>query len=501
MKNEMKVGALLSYILVIITAISGLLYTPILLNGLGKSEYGLYMLIGSLVGYISIMDFGLHNTIYRYIAKFRAKSEYNKQENFLALIFIFYGLITLLILLIGIFIYIYIESIFKNSMTNSEIILAKKLYIVLMINIAFTLPLGAFQNIAKGYGKFIFINSINIVRIIVRTILLIMISLNGFGSLHIALIDTIFNLLVSLIFMIYCFVILKIRIKLYQFSINQLKAIISYSYYVFILAIVNQFFWKLGQISIGILSNTSDVAEYSLSINLIMYFQQIGLAISSIFIPKVTEIIINSKNRNEINKYMIKIGRIQNMILGLFIAGFIVLGKNFIQMWAGDGYELVYLICIVNFIPLSIVMSQTIGSTILKVESKQKFKAYLYLIMAATNFGLSLLLYKYYGIVGIGISTAISVILFEIILLNIYYHKEIGINVVQYFKQTYSGLLLTTIITIIIGYFVNRFEMLGWFGLIVKAFIIGIIYLIFLMLYGLNKHEKKEYLRYLFKIE
>lgn len=70
--NQRRWGAILSYVNIIATIVVGLVYTPIMLRLLGQSEYGLYSLMGSLVGYLSVLDMGLGNTIVRYTAKNRA---------------------------------------------------------------------------------------------------------------------------------------------------------------------------------------------------------------------------------------------------------------------------------------------------------------------------------------------------------------------------------------------------------------------------------------------
>lgn len=45
--SERKKGAILSYIQVVLSAIVSVIYVPILLRYLGKSEYGLYQIVGS----------------------------------------------------------------------------------------------------------------------------------------------------------------------------------------------------------------------------------------------------------------------------------------------------------------------------------------------------------------------------------------------------------------------------------------------------------------------
>ena len=62
-RNQRKIGAILSYALIIANTLITILYTPILISKLGQSEYGLYSLITSVIGYLTILDLGFGNAI------------------------------------------------------------------------------------------------------------------------------------------------------------------------------------------------------------------------------------------------------------------------------------------------------------------------------------------------------------------------------------------------------------------------------------------------------
>ena len=70
--NQRKLGIFLSYINIALQSLLGFLYIPILLHYIGKSEYGLYQLMGSLIAYFGIMDFGLSTAVIRFYAKYLA---------------------------------------------------------------------------------------------------------------------------------------------------------------------------------------------------------------------------------------------------------------------------------------------------------------------------------------------------------------------------------------------------------------------------------------------
>ena len=70
-KSQLKSGIVLSYINLIIGNVIPLIYTPMMLNLLGQSEYGLYTLANTIVGYLSLPSFGMGSTIVRYITKYK----------------------------------------------------------------------------------------------------------------------------------------------------------------------------------------------------------------------------------------------------------------------------------------------------------------------------------------------------------------------------------------------------------------------------------------------
>ena len=89
-KNEIKIGAILSYVIIVINMIIGILYTPYLTSKLGQSEYGLYSLITSIISYLTILDFGFGNAIIIYTTKYKTNNEKDKEQKLHGMFFIIY---------------------------------------------------------------------------------------------------------------------------------------------------------------------------------------------------------------------------------------------------------------------------------------------------------------------------------------------------------------------------------------------------------------------------
>ena len=81
-KNR-KLGAILSYVSIIASTLISLVYTPFMIRSLGQSEYGLYSLISSVIGYLTLLDLGFGNAIVVYTAKYRAQKNMKKKKNYM----------------------------------------------------------------------------------------------------------------------------------------------------------------------------------------------------------------------------------------------------------------------------------------------------------------------------------------------------------------------------------------------------------------------------------
>ena len=157
MKNKNIVyGVLISYLNVLISIIYGFVSVPILLKALGKSEYGVYSTIASLIGYMSIMDFGIHNVLVRYLTKYRVQKDRKAYENLLAVSLVIYSVISGILFVIGYYMYQNLGSAFGNSFSVQELEIARKIFWIVLLDLILSLPGAIFQCVINAEEHFIF---------------------------------------------------------------------------------------------------------------------------------------------------------------------------------------------------------------------------------------------------------------------------------------------------------------------------------------------------------
>lgn len=490
-KSQLKAGIYLSYISLFVTNISNLILTPFIIRGLGDSEYGLYMLIGSFVGYIAVLDFGLGNATVRFVSKYRAENDKTKEENFLFSTFAIYAVICIIVLLIGSVLYYNLSFIFGNSLTTQEIETAKVMFIILIINLAFTLPMKSLIGIITAYERFIIPKVITISRVIIRLILILVLLSLGYKAIAIVMIDAILNLLMLILAMMYVFIKLKVKVKLHYFETKMFKEILSYSLWIFISVVVDQIYWRIGHLILGIYVSTTEVAIFAIGIMFGQYFITFSTAISGVFLPRITKMVTRNASGEELTDILIKTGRIQFIILGLVLSGFILIGKEFLFIWAGSNYDHSWIIGLIVMIPLTVVLTQTIGITILQAKNLHKFRAIIYLIIAIINTFISISLSKQYGSIGAAVGTSLSLIVGNIIVINLYYHFKVKLNMVRFYKELVDRLLLAIILSLLIGSLLNLMRVETWLSLVVQGTIYTVLYTTILWFIGINNNEKR----------
>lgn len=488
--NELKVGAILSYVSLGLTSIISLIYTPIMLRLLGQSEYGLYNLANSVIGYLGILDFGLGNAVIRYTSKYKALNDQEGEESLHGMFIIIYSILAIIIIIAGGILVSNIEVIFSAKLTILELKRMKILMGIMIFNLAISFPLSVFSGIVTAYEHFVFPKVMSIIRAILNPFVIIPLLLMGYKSIGMIVATTVMNLIFIAVNIYYCFVVLKVKIKFRKFELKILKEISGYSFFVFLNIIVDKIYWSTDQFILGAVSGTIAVAIYSVASTINTYYMNFSTAISGVFLPKVTSMVTKNASDEEISELFIKTGRIQYIIMAFILGGFLILGKEFMTVWAGSDYVDAYYICLVVMIPLTIPLIQNLGITILQAKNMHKFRSEIYIVIAILNIFLSIPLAKFFGGIGAAISTGISLFIGNVIIINIYYYKKINIDIPRFWKNIII-MTIPVVLSVILGCIINNIiNINGYIGIFMKGILYSLIYVALMWSLAINEYEK-----------
>lgn len=488
--NQLRAGALLSYVSLAINNIISILYTPFMIRLLGQSEYGLYNLANSVIGYLGILDFGLGNAIIRYGAKYRAVEDKDGESNLYGLFSIVYIFIACIVILAGIILSFNVYNIFSNSLSTLELKKMRILIVLMAGNLAISLPGGIFAAIITVYERFIFPKILGIVRSIINPFIMLPLLLIGYKSIAMAVVTTIINILWIFINMYYCFRILNIKFTVKKIDFSIFGEVTKYSFYIFLNMIVDKVYWSTDQFILGAIKGTSVVAVYSIGSTINQYYMNFSNAISGVFLPKVTKMVTKNASDKSISDLFIKVGRVQYLVMSFILGGFILVGSEFIKLWAGEGYSESFLIALIVMIPLTIPLIQNLGITILQAKNDQKFRSILYIIIAIANITFSIPLATWIGGIGAALATSVAMVVGNIIIINIYYYKKIKIDIPLFWKNIIK-MSIPFFIAVASVFILNKiFIISGLLYIIINAGLYSLIFITLMWRFAMNEYEK-----------
>jgi O-antigen/teichoic acid export membrane protein len=487
--NQIKLGAMLSYSTIVLTNIIGIVLTPFMIRMLGEAEYGLYLLIGAFVGYMTMLDFGLTNTIVRYVSKYRAENDRKSEEQFLATVMLIYMAIAFLIVVIGALVYTNLNLIFSKSLTAEEMHKAKIMFLILIFNLAIALPGGAFGAVCNGYEHFVIPRAVNIARYIVRSAMLVGILWMGGKAISVVVLDTLMNISAVVVNAYYVTHRIKVKISFHNIDLSLIKKILGYSVWIFVFAIVGQFQWHTGQVVLGILSGTKLVAIYGVGVMLGTYYGGFSTAISGLFLPRATKMVADFSSAEELTSMMIKIGRVSLLVLFYILGSFILFGRDFIYLWIGDGFRESWLVALLIMIGYTTPLVQSFANSILEARAMLSFKAILYLGMTVMGTIAGALLVKEYGVAGMVVGSISTWIVSQIIM-NVYYSKVLKLNVLRYFKELLNKILFSFLFVMAVCSIAAFHLKISWVYLIINMSIYSTVYAAIMFRYGMNTFEK-----------
>lgn len=488
--KEIKGGVLLSYALIGLNSLVGIIYTPILLRFLGHSDFALYSLSANIIGFLIFLDFGLSNGIVRYISMYRFSDRINKQYSLYGLFLIVFLFISFLILGVGYIIYQNLFGFYGESMTLLELVKIKTIMVIMFITMAVSFPFNLFSSILIAYEKFIFLRTVIGIRIIMNTIVMIIFLNLGYGVVTLVIITSIFNFLVVFVNFIYCISILKVKIRFKNFDLKLLKEIIQFSFLLFTVVIFEKLIWSSSQIILGMYVSTAVLAIFSIAFLLQQIFVSFSSAFSSVFLPKITNMIVQKESNYIVSNLFIRSGRMQFIIISIVFSGFLLFGKYFILFWAGSEYSEAFIIAIMFFIPLTLLSVQSLGIVILQSRNELKFISVLYFFVFIISIIMQVYLSKYYGMKGSAFAVIIPVFFGPILILNIYYQKRQALNIIEFWHEIIKMAKYPFFFVIIIKILITYINITNAFWLLGCILIYSILYSFILWKFSLNEYEK-----------
>lgn len=493
--NQLKAGAILSYAQIALNIIVGIAYTPVMLRILGKGEYGLYSTVASTISTLSILSLGLNSGYIRYFSKYKKNNDMTSIYKLNGLFVSIFTVIGIIMILCGAFLTANLDLIFDKGLTEQEYVIARVLMILLTISLSTSFLASVFAHIISANERFLFLKGLGMIKSVAAPVLTLPLLFGGYGSIGMVSTSLFISLVTDAIYLYYVIKVLKHKFYFRNFEKGVFKSLFVFTGFIALNLIAEQINHNLDKVLISRYLGTTFTAVYAVGYALYSYYTGFATAISGVFTPRVHNIVNATDNdererTNRITELFVRVGRIQYIILALLTLGIIFFGREFIMIWAGEGYNDAYFVVVLLVVASVFPNAQMIGMYIQRALNKHRFRGVMYAIMALINIVLTILFIPHFGIIGATVGTLISQVIGNIIIMNIYYHKKCNINIFDYWKNIIlmsKGLILPIAFGIVIKEYID-FSAISMMLLGIAAF--SCVYAGSMWLFALNKYEK-----------
>lgn len=487
--NYYKKGALISYLTIAVNIVASLLYTPWMLSKIGDSDYGLYTLAVTFIN-MFLIDFGLSSAVSRFVAKYNAQGDQEKIDNFLGMLYKLYAIITGIVLIALIVLFFFVDKIYV-ALTPQEIEKFKVVYLIAGTYTVLSFPFAStFNGILNAYEKYYQMKLCELFHKIATVAVIVIALLCGLGLYALVTVNAVTGAVMLLVKWRLLKKTTKLKINLRYFDKGLLKEIFSFSLWVTVSSICSRLIFNITPSILAITVSSTAITLFNLASVIEGYTYTFASAVDGMFIPKIARLVEKDASGQSVQPLLTKVGRIQFFIITLIFVGFIAVGKEFVYLWLGQGYEIVYYCSILLIAPAPFYLSQQIAKNAMVVKGYVKEQAVVNICKALVSVVGVVVLSYYLGSIGAALSICISYLVRNIGL-NVIYQKKLHLDMWKFHLDCYVKPLPAILIGVGVAIVLNVvLPTYSWLTFLIKVVGIVVGFFVGMWLIGFNEYEK-----------
>lgn len=434
----------------------GMFLSPYIVHRLGTTLYGIWTLIVSLTGYLGLLDMGVRGAVTRYIARYHAQEKHEdagRTASTAIALFAIGGLIAIVISFVLAFV-----AIDKFHIPPEMHIAARVVAVLAGMTVASSLLGGVWGGIVVGLQRLDLTNGVEMASGILRAATIVFALHSGKGIVTLGLIQLAFSVLSALANLRISFWLYpELHIGLSKVSRECFRLIFSFGIYSFLLHIFAYLVLYTDAVVIAAFLPVGMVTYFAIAGNLVTYARQSVGAITTSMTPLASQMEARGQHR-ELQDETVKWTRYATTLILAIGMTFIIRGQTFIGLWMGPAYaEISSKVLTILTIGAVVGVGASVPWAVTFGLGKHKSIVPLFLVEALANLGLSIVLVRPMGIVGVAWGTAVP----EVVLLGLFWpafvHKITQIPIWRFVRSAWLTPLVALLPFAACTYAIERF--------------------------------------------
>lgn len=439
--QEIKVGALLSYAAIVLNLVAGLLYTPWMVRTIGQSDYALYVLASTLIGFVA-MDFGLGSAVTKFLAQYKAAGDEAGERRFLGVALKMFSILAAVVFIALLVVYFQIDNIY-TKLTPAEIERLRVVYAISGLFVVVSFPFKPLEGVLLAGERFVFLRVLELATKALTVASVVAALALGYGLYGVVLATALVGLVRSLVQYGYVRRVMGVRASLGSTQRSVYVSVARFGAWTTLTLVALRFTYLIAPTILGALADSGAIAVFGIANVIEGYVFMFASALQGIFLPRVARILVKPAGRNaEIENLLTRVGRIQLLVVTLVFVGFFVLGRQFLDLWLGAGYADAYPLTLLLIAPGLVSYTHEIGHTALTVLDKLQYRAAAAFIVGVVSVTVSFVLVPAYGALGSGLAIAAGNVLGSVLFMSIVFSRILGIRMGRFYWDCHGRMLI-----------------------------------------------------------
>jgi O-antigen/teichoic acid export membrane protein len=425
----------------IIPLVLSFIFWPYIVEALGDSSYGIFALVGTVIGYFALLDFGLGDAVVKYVAEYSGKKDAKRTGEVIGTalsVFMAAGLIgVLLILSIA---RVLAARLLKIPPDLVEV--AYHSFCAAAIGFFFTMLLTLFTSITNGLNRYDISSCASAAMGIISTVGSVILLRQGFGLIHLVWLSVLLPLLVVLFY----FMIIRHLIPGIPFrpaaQKESLKRILHFGMYAMLSRISSVISSQVSLLMIGAILDVAAVTYYVIPYTILNRLTNLLGRVSMVIFPAISE--LQGQNRQDtICELYLTSSRIMLSFATAFTVPMLIFGVRFLKLWMNPEFaERGGIVLLIITIGVFIAQCTSVPSYVVNGLGHPKISG----LAAIANAVLFLVLMipgaVYGGIIGVAAAETLSILIVVPFFVCYVNCKVLGLSLRKLVQESYLRPLL-----------------------------------------------------------
>jgi len=495
--HNLLTGTVAKYALLAINIGIGLWMMPFTIGHLGKSDYGLWMLVASMTAYFQLLDLGYGNGLVRQIAAADSVHDVDAVNQVVSTFVVIYAGIGAVALAVVGLLAVTVLPRFPH-LTPPQVATAQWVLLVMGIRVAIGFPMTVFGAVTTARQRFALNTGIAMVVSLASAAVTYVVLSRGHGLRELVPATTAVSLLSYVAYARAArFAFPPLRLSPSLFSRRHLREVTSFSLYLFVIDIAVQLGFNLDNVVLGAFLGTSAVTVYAVASRVADYQRQLCNQFNGLLFP----VVVGLGARADLARLQATLLDGTRLAFGLVLGvtvSLVVFAEPLVRHWMGPEFrESLPALYALAAAGLVLVAQGPLGNILLGT-GRHRLVAGAALGEALVNVALSMVFVRWWGVTGVAVGTAIPVVAVNLFVLLPAACRAVEVPVGRLLSVATVPALLSALpalaAAIALRAYVAPSSLLEVF---LEGLVSGVVFVVFFARVGLSREDRARYLGYL----